>query len=203
MPANKNTNFASIGATDACALRYPSLSNVSHPGNVTPDTGDSGLVIPLRLTSYSGLTSKPTTSSVDIIPIINPNDGGFAIGGKTISYSSMELPKIHIEGYADTPCTATTVSGELLNIPQAIFNSMNVTYADLITAYMEGRANLQTVNTGGITLDNMWTRTNPTWFRDPFGRVYNNPKVISFNASYVEQYPGRTTFQMILQVPPQ
>lgn len=200
MPSNVYKNYSSEGAVDHPALRYPSVAGITNVPNQDPDEADSGVVIPIRLTTYSGPQTKQQLGSIDVMPIFNPNDGGYAVGGKTLSYGQSELTKIQMEGYIETPCTETTVSGEKLNIPTPKFNSMNVTYADLIAAYTEGRANVTSVNAGGVILNNMWVRTNPTWFRDPFGKVYNNPKVINFTASYVESIPGRTTFTMQLQV---
>lgn len=200
MASNIYKNYSSEGAVNAPALRYPQLAGITAPANVSPDNADAGLVIPIRLTTYSGPTSKQQVNSIDLMPVFNPANGGFAVGGKTVSYGASELIKIQMEGYIDTPCTETIVSGESLNIPKPTLNSMAVTYADLIATYTEGRASISSVNVGGTTINNMWTRVNPTWFRDPFGKVFNNPKVINFSGSYVEAIPARTNFTMLLQV---
>lgn len=200
MPANLYKSYDSQGPVNAAAIRYPPTSGISAPANVFPDQADSGIVIPLGLNTYNPRSTKTQLSTIDLMPILNPNSSGFSIGGKTLGYGTKELPKLQLEGRIDTPCSNSIVNGEVLNIPDCKFNGMNVTYADLITAFLEGRANLQTTNLGGVSINNMWTRLNPTWFRDPQGRVYNDPKIISFTASYVEAVPGRVTFSMTLQV---
>lgn len=189
------------------AVKYDSLSIPNFPAlaynistslllghtNKYPDEGNSNVVIPIRLKSYQTPGGKYGVEPVGSAPLLR--DGSSSIGVKVAAAGVIELTKVTLEGEIDTPCT---LSGTY-NVPTLTFEAEDIirfTYGELIQAATDG--SLQTGDT--YTPIGNWKRRDPLWFRDPFGRVYNSPRVLSFEASLVEQVPGRNTFSMTMKV---
>lgn len=178
----------SMGTPNYPAIAYAPISGVTAPANQFPDTADvTNIIVPLHVRSFDLPQSKSQVNVVDVMPIINPHTGQ-SFGGKRVFHGSKDLPKLTMEGFIDTPCT---VSGTF-DIPQVIIGGSNMTYADLISHINSGQLS--------ITSDGEWVRSDPLWFRDPYGRVYNKPRIYDFSGTYVEQVPGRTNFNMVMMV---
>lgn len=168
-----------VSTKNAPALAYPKAAGFTFPANLSPDTGDSNLVIRMTLTTLGVVTRKAKVNVVQSSPILS---GSLAYGASTISQGAMEVPKLQVEGFIDTPSTTTTPI-----LPQLTAGSINYSYAEYIAMCWDGSAG-------------NWNRIDPAWFRDPYGRVYANPQVFDFTASYVEGIPGRTNFTMVLAI---
>lgn len=170
-------------------LVYPAPPSVTINGSSV-----STITIPLLLTTFSGSSRKPTVAQQSFIPIIV--NGGLAYGGNALSLGPSELPKIQLEGTIDTPMVDESAGGAVPRtdkffIPNVlVFGYFRYTYGQLIAMFLEGRGAYSTT----------WGRVDPTSFRDPYGRVYANPRVLDFTASYVEGVPGRNSFTMQLKV---
>lgn len=169
--------YDSIGTKNAPMISFPMIAGMTIAGG-TPATVE----IPLVLTAYTSVTRVPTTGLIGTIPIIDDN---FAYGGQTVSVGNIQLPKVSMEGHIDTPVTD---SGGW-QLPNIVLSGRNLTYADLIAMYLEGRASAVG-----------WRRIDPLWFRDPYGRTYNSPFIMDFTATYVEAVPGRNNFTLQLKV---
>lgn len=174
---------------DAPALAYPQISGITVPANLPPDVANANIVIPLLITTYSGPTRAPSVNQVPLLPLIDPKSN-LAYGGNTLSLGVNQLAKIKMEGTIDTPGVETTVAGEprKLNISSITAGTTKLTYGDLIALCLEGRVSAT------------YSRYDPIWFRDPFGRYYNNPRILDYQANYVEAVPNRTTFSITLLV---
>lgn len=168
-------------------LRYPTVTGVTVPGGL--------FEVPLLVTSYMPPDYKLITNNIAVMPAIYSD--GTAISTSAVSRGASSLPRVTLEGTIDSPMTTsnatdtTGTSADTLNfmVPTILIGSYKATWTEFIVACMEGRA----ATTG-------YGRVDPLWFRDSFGRVYNNPRILDFSASYVEAVPGRTTFSMVLKV---
>lgn len=157
------------GVYDQPALIYPALAGVTVNGAGGPFT------IPISMTAYTPVSRRPKLTPVTTLPILS---GNYNYGGTTQAESSLEIAKLSFDGTIDTPC----IDESQWRVSNLLVNGVRITYAELIIMCMEGR-----VNTG----NGHWNVTNPTLFRDPYGRVWNNPQVIDVQASFVESVPGR------------
>lgn len=136
---------------------------------------------PMILTTFSPPSRKPKVNVITTVPIIRPS--GFAAGGQAVTVAPNEFLKVSMEGFIDTP----TVDYGEYRLPNILVDGVRVTWLDFIVMGVEGRLNY-------------WDRYDPTYFRDPYGRVYNNPRIMDIAGTYVEQVPGRTNFSMTLKV---
>lgn len=169
---------------DQPSIAYTKNGSFSYPPNEGQDSGDINYVIRLHLTSYGGPISQTSITPISTIPVFSNQ---IAFGGHALAEGPKQFKKVTLEGHIDTAHQAAgSVRGSLLNS-----GGRNLTAADYIIMCMEGRM----LETG-----NWWWKQDPLWFRDPYDRVFSNPKVIDFNAAYVEAVPYRTTFQMTLVV---
>lgn len=159
-------------------IAFPTISGLTNGGVAVTPT----VYIPLLVTNYVAPTRAASVGTVGVIPIIS--NKGLAYGGQAVMTGNLTLPKVKVEGHIDTPLISNT--NPLSNIQ---LNGFRLHYADLIAMYLEGRA-----SAAG------WERIDPSYFRDPYGRVFNNPRILDFNASYVEAVPGRTNFSLTLKV---
>lgn len=165
--------YTATSTYDQPVLVYPTVSGLTISG-ILP----ANITIPLELTTYSVPSRKLSTVLLAGMPHTLEN---YSIGGNAVAVGGTELAKITIDGHIDTP---TQISGTLA-LPYIQLDGIRYTYADIIAGFIDGR------------LTN-WTPQRPSYFRDPYGRRYDNPQVLDFSASYVEAVPGRTNFSMVL-----
>lgn len=172
-----------FGPPDFAALAYDTIIPTGHT-NQYPDAASSLFVIPFEVKAYQTPQMKLAVDVTGSAPFV-----GYALGTKTASAGVKELPKITIEGELDTPCTTVGT----FNIPSLKLSDPgpNLVYGQIIQMLTDGELSVEGV---------YHVRKDPAWFRDPLGRIYNNPRVLSFEASYVEQVPGRNTFTMTMKV---
>lgn len=163
-------------------LNFAAISGL----NVNGNTG--AFSIPLVLTNITGASRKPKTNPVGVMPIMY---GTTSFGGQTLAQGPSEAAKMLLEGFIDTPTITVvgTMTGQLPNIVAT--GGVYLTYAEVIAMCFEGRAN---------PVNGFWSKTDPIYFRDPYGRQYNSPGIIDFTSSYVEAVPGRTNFTMTLLI---
>ena len=172
------TNYTEWGsATPVADFRQAALQ---YPNYETPA---SPITIPLRVLSYRGLSRARETKALEILPSVDLKTNR-TFNSPLISAGKLSFPKIVISGEIDTPIVSTATP-----LPAVILGGQNVTYADVIAAYLEGRI-----------YSSIPVVTDPNWFRDPFGRTFSKVRVESFDAAFVEAVPGRTTFNLTLRV---
>jgi hypothetical protein len=163
---------------DKPVLAYNPVPGVVNGGNFE---------IPLLITAYTPPTRKPKVNIVTTIPIVNPLTG-HASGGSTISTGSTEFPVVTMEGHIDTPTTLVTDDyGAQIQRPNLYVAGIYCTWFDFISMCVDGRIN-------------SYDRYDPIWFRDPYGRQFNNPRILDLSGSYVEAVPARTQFNLTLRV---
>lgn len=170
-------------ATIKPAIAFPTISGISLPSVPAPDTSSTDAVFQMTVTDYTPPGGKTGINTVVTIPIVN---GDTMYGGVALMDSAQELRKATVSGFFDTPTTASST----WQLPNVVVTSTgaHITYADYIILCNEGRATVP------------WKRIDPLWFRDPHGRVYTNPRVLDFSASYTEGVPGRVNFQLTLVI---
>lgn len=174
---------------DTTKMDRPAIAYEPIPEIAAPTVG--GLVeIPLRLQTYSAPDVKPTLTQVTSLPLYNEGTS-FQYGSGTLSTAASQLPRIQLEGYIDTPLT--NVGG--VNLPTLsytqISTTVRITFVQFMIMCFEGTAPASVFG---------WAKWDPIWFRDPYGRIYSNPKVLDLNGAYVEAIPGRNTFSISLKV---
>jgi hypothetical protein len=69
-----------------------------------------------------------------------------------------------------------------------------LTYPQIMAAYFSGTIGVPN------SYNNRWATVDPTAYRDPYGRVYNSPRVLTFTAARTEAVPYRHTFTMTLLI---
>lgn len=176
--------FTQTTTYDSPALAYTPLSGVSVPGSPSP------YVIDLTLTEYHPPIEKSSVNTVSQMPIIQSSN--FAYAGVAVAEGGTELAKVTCGGHIDTPMVdaAENYAGYTgaVRVPNITINGFKATWADFIIMCIEGR----------VSAD--WNSYHPLWFRDPYGRQFNNPRILDFNASFVEQVPGRVNFSLTMKV---
>lgn len=185
-------HFDSIdpGKANFPALSFPTMSGVTVPENSYPDEEAANVVIPLRVKNYTLPIEKTSTTTIDTGGILN-TDNGQMIGGKALAFAQKDLPRLVVEGDIDTPLISD--ESPLPSVLVAVNDdTFNITYGELINLYISGDLS--------VSITNLSERVHPLWFRDPYGRVYNSPRIIDYTGGFVEQVPGRTTFNLTLRV---
>lgn len=162
-------------------LAYPTFAGLS--------IGTS-FEIPLVITTYSPPNSKNTMNNIAVLPI--QGSGGFAYGGSAVGQGGSTNPSLVVDGFCDTPTAPSTgSSGESVMISTVTVNGIPHLYSEIIAMCLEGRA---------LGTADGWDGLNPLYFRDPYGRQFNNPRIIDFSASYVEAIPGRSNVSITMKV---
>lgn len=183
-------NYTQTSTYNKPVLHY----SMADDGYVTVNGAVDDIVIPMILTQYSGIEGTGLINTVTTMPIVRADQGGFAYGGNAISEGAISLPRLTLGGTIDTPFDTAGFNDNnggdpVFYAPAVNMNwAQNIDYAEFIIACMEGR------------VSQTYQRFDPTWFRDPFGRQFNNVRIIDFSASYVEGVPGRSSFTATLLV---
>lgn len=165
------------------ALAFPKVQGLTVPTNPT-DPNDPNVVIPLILTQYTSPNSGSKVGTISTLPSTDVYDpSNSAYGGLRVAEGGSELSKINLAGTIDTPA----IIGNTLALPYPSTGGVNATYGDLIAMYTEGRSN-------------NWNRVDPLWYRDPYGRMYYTPRILTYQASYIEGVPTRLNFTMTLAI---
>lgn len=125
-------------------------------------------------TSFSGFTHTPMRPRSGLAtPVFDPIAAVFP---------DQVLPQFATP--IENPFTAVPATEPSLDI-------MHVTYPELILAYMEGRMHR--------TAQGAFERRDPSQFRDPYGNVYSNPIVMTFEAAFTTT-AKKQTFSMTLRL---
>lgn len=162
------------------AIAYATTSLLTGHTNTGIDQGYPGIVIPLVVTDYQAPSRKLRLSETTTLPIVN---GSTAYGGSTVIVGPNQNSKLTCSGFVDTPISIQNG----WPLPSVQLNGVPCMYMEFIIAAFEGRLN-------------QWSRVEPIWFRDPYDRVYTNPKVFDVSASYTAGVPGRVNFQLTLVI---
>lgn len=160
---------------------------VSLEGHIdTPSYVQGDNYIPFSGTPGGGTTTV-YTSQTQIVGIerfiYSYNQNVYALALETIQPETS-----HPLSIATTGTPTTVLVPESVPIPLNPYN-----YAEILIMMLEGRANY-----GGSDIG--WGRLDPLWYRDPWGRVYNSPRILDFTGSYVVGVPQRTQFTMALKI---
>lgn len=141
------------------------------------------IVIPMIVT-VQGVPKR--TPKVNIVTGLSLRHLGtnLSYGGTTISEGNVELPKMQIEGTIDTP----TEDAGKYRVSSVMLGGFRITYAEFILKCFEGTASTPT-----------WRKIEPLRYRDPYGRIFENPRILDFSGNFVEAVPGRTAFSLQLQ----
>lgn len=179
------SSFLATPIYDRCSLYLP-----ADPLGIF---GDSEII--MKLTKLDNVTVNSTTVEWASGPVIDTvsNQG---IGGNAIALGVNQLPKLYFEGWIDSPYSVpTTGEDPMTTVPGILGGDGNIyNFVQLIAAYFQGNVSVSALS------GSPWARIDPTWFRDPYGRCYQNPRILTFTASRTEAVPYRHTFTMTLLV---
>lgn len=175
------SDFTSTPVYNQPALRYPTVGVYSF------------FDIPMVLTSYTPTGRSPAVTAIE--DLSRRGGGNVPWTGVRVGQGARTLGKLSLAGFIDTPMDTNNLPNIIRKGDSAPSgggtNIFNVHYAELIAAAMEGRM-VQYAQQNPVRID-------PTYFRDPFGRVYTGITVLNFTANFMEQRPCRTNFTMNLQ----
>lgn len=124
--------------------------------------------IPMYIREHPIPMRKPKLTEVSTIPMEDVA-GERDTSVQALFWGTPDLLQIQISGFLLTPTTNGRWS-----IPE--YPDDNVSYAEIISAYIEGRLNL---SAGG-----MWRRRDPDYYISPQGHRYNNPIISIWEPQY-------------------
>lgn len=157
-----------------------------------PEAGDyAAREFEMHLTRYDNAAVNSTTVEVASGPMVDMNSS-LGFGGNAIAYGVNQLPKLYFEGWFDTPYTVKSKADPMINLGINVGGQM-VNVAQYIAAYFQGTAAV-------VQAHDTWSIVDPLWWRDPYGRQYTNPRVLTFTAERVEAVPYRHNFTMTLLI---
>lgn len=176
-------DYDSQTSTYSPGLQFDGINGLTIGGVTT-----HSFFIPMILATASLPTYTKSFNTQNVIPIYDMRYG-IAYGGSFVSPQGTEFPKIRLEGSIDTDLTSATeaapYAGEQVAIPIVAVNSIPMHWIEVLKMFFEGRY-----------LGNQ--RYDPSWYRDPFGRVYNFPRIHDLTAAYIAGVPERANFTMVL-----
>lgn len=159
------------------ALAFPPISGLTIGGVAI----SAQYEIPITIEQYTAPNAKSNVNVITAMPVATNN---FSFGGSALGHGALQLPTLTVGGFMEAP---TVASSSNMRVPDVVVDGVRLTYADLVIMYWEGRAG-------------NWSRIDPVFFRDSYGRQFLAPTIMDFTASYVEGVPGRTSFTLQLQV---
>lgn len=181
---------------------YFTLSNIfNDPVLAFPAVGTlPAYTIPTRLTQLDVVTTNATLVEWSSGPVVDQPSNN-AVGGNSWGEGVNQLPKLVMAGWIDTPAVEIEVPGMVgtAEVPGIIQDGFRMTYAEIIAMFYEGRTSTYN-DYSSVTPGTYWQKVDPLYFRDPMGRVYNNPRIYTFTATRLEAQPFRTNFNMTLQL---
>lgn len=150
-------------------LHWDSFSAYDNGGVVTRPAVD----IPLYIKEHPLPFRKPKPTEIATVPTIDPMSG-FDNSWQAVFWGAPDLLQITVSGWIITPIasgafTPVDAAGSLLNLG-------NISYAELISAYIEGRMNQ--------TIKGASQRKDPTYYISPQGHKYNNPIIAVWDPQY-------------------
>lgn len=185
----KRYDYDSWSQTYAPGVQYATPSGVTVNGSSV-----STIFIPMILSSATLPTYVRSQNESAALPIIDMGNG-IASGGSFATAAGGQFPKISLEGTIDVPLTSVTetgtYSGQDAEVPAVQVNSVPMHWVDVIAMFFEGR---YTGSSSG------YARYDPSFYRDPYGRRYDHPRVMDFTASFVAGVPTRANFTMQLMI---
>lgn len=149
-------------------------------------------------TSYASTVTIPLFIKSHPVPVRNPkiveiatlpsqlDAGTWEVSQAALFYGASDPLVLELSGWMITP---TTKSGaDTILAPTADGSASGTSmgssfyhwsYGDLICAYMEGRMN-------PTTNGNVWSKQDPLYYTDPYGRRYSKPTIMAFDFSHVK-----------------
>lgn len=172
------------GTVDQPGIQFDGISSLAINGTAT-----SSFFIPMILTTYSSPTYVVTMNETNVMPVYDPR-GGLAYGGNVLQAQGALFPKLDVEGTIDCPITAVTETGEYsgaaAQVSAVTVNSIPLHWVEVLAMFFEGRYS--------------GARYDPSWYRDPYGRQYNSPRMFDYTASYIAGSIERANFTMSLMI---
>lgn len=158
-------------------------------------TSYSSCTIPLFIKEHPTAVRKQKTTEISSIGWQTYN--GWEIDPHAIFQGTAEPLQIQISGWIITPLSTSgftkffdpTTDGRSVAAGGTSLGVLYHSYGELILAYIEGRMKR---NDKGA-----FVRVDPTSYTDPYGRQYNNPKIMLFESAFTP-IPKKQTFSMTL-----
>lgn len=142
------------------------------------------VTLPLYIKEMAVPTRKPKLSEINTGSSVTRGQAAVA-GTFAIFYGAPEPLSVQLSGFFFTPMINSRWD---LSTRYGI-NIQDITLPELILAYVEGR---MARNSSGVG-----TRIDPSSYTDPYGNIYTNPTIMSFDASFTP-VRKKQTFNMQL-----
>lgn len=133
--------------------------------------------IPLYIREQGIPMRRPQVTEINTATMLDP--GSYKdTGVNAIFWGTPEPLQVLITGFIITPTlrVGDTVQWDPKALDASSLNYGNLAYTDIISAYIEGRLNL---NVAGV-----WMRRDPNYFITPQGHKYNDPIIVQYEAQY-------------------
>lgn len=142
--------------------------------------------IELFIKEYPIPYRKPKITEVNTLS--NLDSQGYDASIQAIFWGSPEPLQVNMNGWLITPYEDARwkLKDKFGN---NVFTSQNMTYGDVISAYIEGRLNLSSKGA--------FQRKDPDYFISPHGQQYSNPVITVWEPSY-SVHPMKTPFSMTI-----
>lgn len=182
-------NYSSQTTTYGGALIYN--PTVSFPLTIT---------IPLFITTIDIPVRKPKLTEINTIPTHDENSFS-DWSTSVVFYGGQGLLVSTFSGFFITPITQQPdgITGKKYSVfvpTTGNFSTdtlLGYTYGEIIWAYLEGKLNQPNTN--------VFVRTDPSTYRDPFGNSYSNPIIQQFESEQTSSTEKQTfTMSLYLEV---
>lgn len=171
-------------SNNECNLVFPAVTDTPS-GKSYPS-----VTIPLFASEYSVPVRTPKIQEINVQ---SPANIGFDDHYSGTFYGAPEPLKAQFGGFVRTPVInnvwSPTVDGTRNGVSLGLTYVNNV---ELVLAYIEGRMSRGSTGLG--------VRVDPTSFTDPYGNVYSNPVILSFEGAITAVMKKQTfTIQLWLE----
>lgn len=126
--------------------------------------------VPLFIKEHPIPTRKPKITEIVTVGTIDPNSG-FDLRTEGMFYGAPDPLQVTIQGWIITP----TLNNQYNT---GYTNAGNMSYADIISAYLEGRMNMN--------LHGAYQRVDPTYYISPHGHKYPHPIIQSWEPTQTQ-----------------
>lgn len=154
-------------------------------GNVRPVVD-----LPLYIKEHPIPIRKPKLTEISTVTMLD-HQTQRDTGVNVLFWGAPEPLTLTLGGWLLTPVVPVTSGGLTIghkwSIPE--YPTQNISYAELISAYIEGRLNL---SAGGA-----WQRRDPDYYISPYGHQFTNPIITTWEPSY-QPNMAKQAFNMTL-----
>lgn len=150
------------------------------------NTARPAIEVPLYIKEHPIPSRRPKITELASVSDID-SASGFEVSQNYLFRGAPDALQVTISGWTITPMVNSRwdpkdINGNSLNIG-------DVSYPEIISAYIEGRMNK--------TLTGGWQRKDPDYYVTPYGQKYTKPIVNSFDPSFTTN-PRKHSFSMSL-----